>query len=301
MQHPRRWRDFEYVYPVVSRRSKGLSIGVNLNADKVCNFDCVYCQVDRSVAPSRRDVDLNQVGRELDWMLGWAATGAVWADEQFADVPAAMQRINDIAFSGDGEPTTYPRFTDAVRRAIDLRAAHGLSDVRIAVLTNATMFHRPAVREALDLLGAHHGEIWAKLDAGTDHYYQLIDRTSIPLRRVLDNLLTVGRSQPIVIQSLFMKLHGDPVPSDEFEAYLDELDALITGGCQIKLVQLYTTARRPAEDYVTPLDDGQLDTLAARLRERLPALPCETYYGASASCAQKNRPNAEDNEEENNG
>ena len=48
--HPRSFQENRYVYPVLSRRSKGISIGVNLNLDKVCNFDCVYCQV---TAPSR--------------------------------------------------------------------------------------------------------------------------------------------------------------------------------------------------------------------------------------------------------
>ncbi len=47
-QHSRSWQSNRYVYPVISRRSKGLSIGVNLNPDKVCNFDCVYCCVDRT-------------------------------------------------------------------------------------------------------------------------------------------------------------------------------------------------------------------------------------------------------------
>src|ERR1041384_5902109 len=59
-QHSRSWRENRYVYPVVSRRSKGLSIGVNLNPDKVCNFDCIYCCVDRKTPPVWRDVDRSE-------------------------------------------------------------------------------------------------------------------------------------------------------------------------------------------------------------------------------------------------
>ncbi|MAE61872.1 MAG: radical SAM protein, partial [Planctomycetaceae bacterium] len=201
-------------------------------------------------------------------------------DEGFAGVPGGMQRVNDVAFSGDGEPTSYGGFSDAVGRAIALRDRHGLSDVKIAVLSNATLFHRPTVRAGLDLLAENNGEIWAKLDAGTEAYYRLIDRTSVPLDRVMANLLTVGRGQAIVIQSLFMAVHGEAVGDDEFEAYVDRLGALLDGGCRIKLVQLYTTARRPAESYVTRLDDDRLDAMAARLRARLPGLACEVYYGA---------------------
>ena len=69
-----------------------------------------------------------------------------------------------------------------------MKRRRGLDDVKMVLITNATMFHRPAVREALAVLDANNGEVWAKLDAGTEAYYQQIDRTTIPLRRVLDNI-----------------------------------------------------------------------------------------------------------------
>ena len=279
--HPRQWRDFDYVYPVLSRRSGGLSVGVNLNVDKVCNWDCVYCQVDRAEPPKRRDVDLDQLRAELDWILGWAADRRIWADEQFADVPEPLRRINDIAFSGDGEPTTYEHFDDACAIAAELKAAHHLDQVKLIVLTNMTMLHRPQAVRGLAILDQNQGEIWAKLEAGTEAHYRQIDRSAVKFSRVLDNIRQAGRVRPIVIQSLFMHLHGQPAPDAEFEAYLDRLTELLSDGCQIKLVQLYTTARRPAEPFVTPLTNPELDTLAARLHHRLPNLPCQTSYGLS--------------------
>ncbi|GHV16314.1 hypothetical protein AGMMS49938_16200 [Fibrobacterales bacterium] len=45
--HSRTFSDFRFVYPVISRRAKGLSIGVNCTPNKTCNFNCIYCQVDR--------------------------------------------------------------------------------------------------------------------------------------------------------------------------------------------------------------------------------------------------------------
>ena len=280
--HPRQWRGFQYVYPVLSRRSKGLSIGINLSIDKVCNFDCVYCQVDRSTPPPRKDVDLTQVRAELDWMLKWAASGEAWKDPQFAQVPAALRRINDIAFSGDGEPTTYPHFDAAVAVAAEMKAKHGLSCVKIAVLTNATMLHHSKVRAAMKILAANQGEIWAKLDAGTEEYFRLIDRSSVTLRRVLDNISNAGRTQKLVIQSLLAKVEGQMMPAAEFEAYLDRLAELIAAGCRIGLVQLYTTARRTAETSLSPLSDEELAQLAERFRERLPQTACETYGKAGA-------------------
>jgi len=277
--HPRRWRSFDYVYPVLSRRAKGMSVGVNLNPDKVCNWDCVYCQVERDVPAARRDVDLDQVCEELDWMLGCVASGAIWRAEPFENVPEAMRRVNDIAFSGDGEPTTYPRFDEAVERAAALKRKHKLSDAKVVVLSNMTMCHRPAVQRGFELLDANQGEIWAKLEAGTQAYYDRVDRSAVKLERVLANITETARRRPIVIQSLFMKLHGEPTPRDEFEAYLDRVGEVIGAGGRIKLVQLYTIARQTTEAYAAPLSDAQLDGLATRFRERLPDVPCEVYYG----------------------
>ena len=115
--------------------------------------------------------------------------------------------------------------------------------MKVVVITNATLFHQSRVREALAYLDHHNGEIWAKLDAGTEAYYQLIERTKIPLQRVLDNILEAGRLRPIVIQSLFLRLNEQGPPAEEIEAYVARLKELTAGGCQIKLVQVYTVAR----------------------------------------------------------
>src|SRR6059058_3249077 len=109
-QHSRSWQRNRYVYPVVSRRSKGLSIGVNLNPDKICNFDCVYCQVDRTTPGGDRDVDLPRLRVELAAMLDAVTTGQLFRHERFRQTPQHLRRLNDIAFSGDGEPTTCPQF-----------------------------------------------------------------------------------------------------------------------------------------------------------------------------------------------
>jgi wyosine [tRNA(Phe)-imidazoG37] synthetase (radical SAM superfamily) len=277
--HPRVWRDFSYVYPVLSRRSRGLSIGINLNVDKVCNFHCVYCQVDRTVPPPRQDVDLDQIRTELDWMCGWAAGGAIWQDDHFATAPADCRRINDIAFSGDGEPTGYAHFDKAVQTAVEVKQAHGLDEVKLVLLTNASLLHRPRVAKALEVLDAHQGEVWAKLDAGTQAYYDLVDRSRVPLDRILANIAAAGQARSIVVQSLFMSLHGQPTPAREFEAYCDRLGALLDEGCQIRLVQLYTVARRPAESYVQALPIEQLQAMAATLQSACPTFRAKCMAG----------------------
>ena len=103
--------------------------------------------------------------------------------------------------------------------------------------------HREPVARALAILDANGGEIWAKLDAGTQAYYRQVARSAVPFQKILDNLLTVARVRPIVIQSLFMRIHDEPPTPDEQQAYCDRLRSITSGGGQIKLVQLHTVAR----------------------------------------------------------
>ena len=153
--HRRELHDNVYVYAVVSRRSQGLSIGINLNADKVCNFDCPYCQVDRSVqAAHGRDVDIAVLEAELDDLLSRVAHGSLWTLSPFDTAAPALRRVNDVAFAGDGEPTACPQFPQAVEVVGRLRDKHGLDGLKVHLLTNATLLDRPRVQRGLQALDA---------------------------------------------------------------------------------------------------------------------------------------------------
>ena len=165
--HPRSFAANCYVYPVLSRRAGGISIGVNLNLDRACNFRCIYCQVDRS-GPAEADfVDLDRLAGELDRMVELVASGRIYEGPQFRGTPRPLRRLNDIALSGDGEPTAYANFDRVVDVCAEVRRRHGLHDVKLVLITNASLLHLPRVRRALATLDANGGEIWAKLDAGT--------------------------------------------------------------------------------------------------------------------------------------
>jgi wyosine [tRNA(Phe)-imidazoG37] synthetase (radical SAM superfamily) len=280
--HTRSFEDNRFVYAVVSRRSGGVSIGVNVNPDKYCNFDCVYCQVDRTVPGSRvlRKLDLPQLREELDEMVELATGGGLFEAPQFSSTPPEYRRLNDIALSGDGEPTVSPIFGEVVQLCADVRAAHGLDGVKLVLITNATMLRHPRVCAALETFDASNGEIWGKLDAGTEDYYQRVDRTEVKLAEVIENLIATARKRPIVIQSLFMRLDGAGPPLAEQEAYCDRLNEIVAAGGRIKLVQIHTIARRPAESSATPLRNEEVDALAAFVRQRT-GLPVEAYYGCN--------------------
>ncbi|MCH7686691.1 MAG: radical SAM protein, partial [Planctomycetes bacterium] len=224
--HPRTYHDNKFVYPVLSRRSRGISIGINLNPDKVCNFDCIYCQVDRTSQAETKFVETDRLLAELDAMFRFVTSGDIFRDEKFADVPAELQRLNDMAFSGDGEPTTYRNFDEIVSSVAELKRQHGLGDVKMVLITNASMFHRPVIQRALEILDENNGEIWAKLETGTEEYYQLVERTKIPFRQILENITQAAKIRPVVIQSLFMQIHGNPPPEAEIEAFCDRLNEI---------------------------------------------------------------------------
>ena len=274
--HPRHWRENRYVYPVISRRGGGLSVGVNLNPDKACNFDCIYCQVDRSVPPTVRKVDIAALREELEHMARLVVSGELFDDGQFAHVPEQWRRFNDIAFSGDGEPTACPQFVDAVRIAADIRRDLHLDDVKLVLITDSAFLDRPAVREGLAILDANNGEIWAKLDAGTEAHYQAVNRPNVPLAVILRNITEAARARPVVIQSLWMKIHDQPPPAGEAEAFAARLKEITDAGGQLKLVQVHTVARQTAEAYVAPLDRPALEAIAEAVRRQVNA-PVHVY------------------------
>jgi hypothetical protein len=142
------------------------------------------------------------------------------------------------------------------------------------------MFHRPHVMRGLATLDANNGEIWAKLEAGTEEYFKLIDRTPIPFLQILDNITAAARVRPLVIQSLFMRVAGEPPSAAELAAFCDRLIEIPAAGGQLKLVQVYTVARRPAESVVTPLADAEVDAIV-RLVETRTGLPAAPFYGSA--------------------
>ena len=278
-QHDRLFAGNRFVYPVVSRRSHGLSVGINLNPDKVCNFDCIYCQVDRVRQSEVRFVEIDALLTELDEMLGLVSSGAIFESEKFQQTPAPLRRLNDIALSGDGEPTTYRNFDEIMAACADVKARHGMDDVKMVLITNASMFHRPAVQRGLETLVANQGEIWAKLETGTEEYYRLVERTSVPFRQILDNITAAAKRWPLVIQSLFMRIDGKPPTDEEILAFCERLNEIKAAGGQIELVQIYTVARPPTERFVEALSDGEVDALADVVR-RETGLKVPAFYGA---------------------
>ncbi|MGA2797989.1 MAG: radical SAM protein [Thermoguttaceae bacterium] len=276
--HPRDFKSNLYVYPVLSRRAGGISIGVNLNRNKFCNFHCIYCQVDLAEPSEDELVDLQRLEQELDRTVELVTSGRIFEDKQFGGTPAPLRRLNDIAFSGDGEPTAYRNFAQAVAACAEVRRRRRLDDVKLVLITNASLLHRWNVLPGLEILDQNNGEIWAKLDAGSEAYYHQVARSAVPFKRILENLRDAARARPIVIQTLFMRINGIAPSLIEIEAYCGRLQEIVAAGGKIKLVQIHTIARRPAESWVAPLTNAEVDSIAETVR-RQTGLPVAAFYG----------------------
>ncbi len=264
--HVRQFADFTFVYPVISRRSRGLSIGINLNPDKICNFDCIYCEVDRRTPGKVSQVDLCQMRDELIAMIRFAKDGGLAKEPKFSEVPWLTRDIKDIAFSGDGEPTMIHNFADCVQVVVNAKHSENLPRTKIVLITDAAGLDKADVRRGLEIMDLNQGEIWGKLDAGTEEYFQRINRTSIRFDRILKNLTEASRVRPMVIQSLFLKVHGEAIPAAELAAYIARLCDMKAAGAQIKEVHAYTVARPTPEPFATKLSKDELAAIGDAIR-----------------------------------
>ena len=226
-----------------------------------------------------RFIDLERLAAELEAALQIWNSGYLFTIRPFSDLPRELRRLNDIALSGDGEPTLYRNFPEIAACCAEVRRRHRLDGLKLVLITNASLLDQPYVEEGLVILDQNNGEIWAKLDAGSEGYFRQVARTAVPLERIVRNIQQAARRRPLVIQSLFMRIAGQGPSLEEQAAYCQRLQEIVRGGGQIKLVQIYTIARPPAEPIVSALPPEELQAIAARVRQTT-GLPVAVFPGS---------------------
>jgi wyosine [tRNA(Phe)-imidazoG37] synthetase (radical SAM superfamily) len=196
-----------FVYVVICARAGGLSIGLNLNPDKRCNFNCVYCEVNRQAPSAERELDVGVMAAELEKTLVLIHSGQIRRLAGYGALNADLLRLRHVAFSGDGEPTLCARFAEAVQEVVHVRARRVLPFFKMVLITNGSNLDSDAVQDGLRFFTCD-DEIWIKLDAGTQECMDRINRSQIPLDKVMENTWLIGRKRPIIIQSLFPLLNA---------------------------------------------------------------------------------------------
>lgn len=262
---PREFLDNQLVYAVVSARARGLSLGINLNPDKRCNFNCVYCEVHRNGEP-RPELNVELMAAELKKMLAFIRGGRMREMAPYRVLPDELLQLRHVALSGDGEPTLSLQFAEALQAVIHVRALAGFPFFKLVLITNGTGLHLPQVQAGLKYF-TRSDEVWVKLDGGTQAYLNRINRADVPIEKILANIATLGRQRPVVIQSLFPAL-GDEEPSvEEIEQYAERLLQLKNEGAQISLVQIYSAARPSANSPCGHLPLKVLSRIAQTVRQ----------------------------------
>lgn len=262
---PRNFLDNRFVYTVISPRARGLSIGVNMNPDRFCNFDCVYCEVNRDLVVLDLKLNVEIMAEELDKTLLLVKSGKIREHPAYRGLNNELLQLHHVAISGDGEPTLCPNFKEAIEAVVHLRARHPHSFFKLALITNGTGLDLPPVQDGLKYFTGG-DEIWIKLDAGSQASMDRVNRSKVPLEKIVENVILVGRQSPIIIQSLFPLVLGREPSPEEIDDYISLLNNLKMNGARISLVQVYSATRPMAHPDCGHLRLKTLSQISRRIR-----------------------------------
>lgn len=239
--HSRDSAGLSYVYPVISRRSGGLSIGINLNPNNACNWRCIYCQVPDLIRGTSPEINLQQLQQELDEFLSDVINGDFYDRYEVAE---DLRIIKDIAISGNGESTSAVEFDQIIKLIVQSISRFILQDkIKLVLITNGSLAHKEVVQSGLSTMSSINGEIWFKLDSGTDDGLKNINNAGLSIERVKENLKIVSALCPTWLQTCVFKLDDELPSRNECESYLQFLATLKEENIEVNGVLLYGLAR----------------------------------------------------------
>lgn len=259
--HSRDSAGLRYVYPVVSRRAGGVSVGINLNTNNACNWRCVYCQVPGLTRGTAPPVDMMLLEKELRDFLHELLQGVF-----LQRVPPEARRINDIALSGNGEPTSAQEFLEVIELIAKLKPA----ELKLVLITNGSLMQRDNVQQGLRRMAQLNGEVWFKLDRASEAGMLRVNDTKMTLDKVRQNLATAIVCCPNTwLQTCWFALDGIAPSQQDEDDYLNFLSALLCDHIEPHGVLLYGLAR-PSQQSEAPclgaLAAAQMEAFAARIR-----------------------------------
>ena len=266
VDHDRDSANLRYVYPVISRRAEGVSVGINLNTNNACNWRCIYCQVPDLTRGTAPPIDLVLLEKELHDFLHELLHG----DFMQSRVPEGMRRINDIALSGNGEPTSSAEFDLVIAVVAKVRASVGLPDtVKTVLITNGSLIYRDAVQQGLRAMAMLNGEVWFKLDRASEAGMRRINDTHTTMGKVREHLIASITLCPTWLQTCWFAVAGVPPSIQDEEDYLAFVASLLREGHPLQGVLLYGLAR-PSMQTEAPrlsaLPRAHLEAYAERVR-----------------------------------
>jgi len=263
--HDRDSAELCYVYPVISRRAGGVSVGINLNPNNACNWRCLYCQVPELKRGSAPAIDLKLLEQELRTFLQDLLHG----DFMQTRVPEEARRINDIALSGNGEPTSATEFAEVIEIISKLRDELALPEsLKTVLITNGSLLHRENVQQGLRAMKKINGEVWFKLDRASAAGMQLVNDTQMQMSKVSEHLRIACACCPTWLQTCWFALDGHAPSARDEDDYLAFLAELRHAEIQPQGVLLYGLARasfQPEAPRLSALPEAHLRAFAQRI------------------------------------
>lgn len=265
-EHRRDIAGLTYVYPVLSRRAGGLSIGVNFNTNNACNWRCIYCQVPNLKIGAAPELDFGLLESELRGFLDQVGSGDFY--RRF-HVPKDQQLIKDIALSGNGEPTSVPRFAEAVELIGNIAVSGGVFPrSRYVLITNGSLVHQPKVQDGLKMLNKFGGEVWFKLDSATIAGRRLINKAGQNIDASLNNLVLASACCLTKVQVCLVDIDRQGFMAQEKRALLDALST-VKQKSGVRDILLYTIARpslQPEAGRLSKMPETIMQSFAEELR-----------------------------------
>lgn len=266
IDHSREVAGLKYIYPVMSRRAGGLSIGINFNTNNACNWRCVYCQVPELSRGSAPQIDLPLLKKELIYFLDDVINGSFY--DRF-EVPVANRVIKDFAISGNGEPTSAKEFRQAISLIGEtIENATIKESHQFVLITNGSLIHQWRVQEGLSIFNRYRGQVWFKLDSATQIGRKLINNAAISHDNYLENLRISARLCPTWLQTCLFKIDGQSLDVNEQNAYINLL-AEVLEQVELQGVMLYTLARpslQPEAKRLSKVSEQELTGFAQKIR-----------------------------------
>ena len=263
--HRRDSAGLRYVYPVVSRRAGGVSVGINLNVNNACNWACLYCQVENLTRGGPPAIDLDLLEQELASFLDDALHG----DFMQCHVAESERQLVDIAFSGNGEPTSADEFPDAVRRVQRVLELCGLAGkIPLRLISNGSLLYRPRVQEGIRLIGEMQGEIWFKIDRASATGIAEVNQVPGDAKRVQRNLQICCGLASTWVQTCWFAIDGKAPDAAERDAYCALLAPLASEIAGIHLYGLARPSMQPAAPRLSRIADNDLNDFAQEIEKK---------------------------------
>lgn len=261
--HNRDVTGMTYIYPVVSRRAQGVSVGINLNVNNACNWRCIYCQVPNLTRGGPPAIELAQLKQELNSMMQALLHG----DFMQRYVAETDRRLMDIAFSGNGEPTTCKQFGEVLDIVAEVMQQYDLiqQDVKVRLITNGSQMDKVEVQAWMKKLALINGEVWFKIDAGNRAGFARINDIQMTPEAHIKRLKTCAALCPTLVQTCMFALDGIAPSEADIADYLALIKQVST---EIKGVHLYSVARpsyQPEAPRLGRLDEAWLNQMAERI------------------------------------